>query len=399
MSPRILDAPHRIYFAAGLFQIIASLVVWSVWLGGALAGWYPVPPLGIAAPATHGFLMLYGLFPFFVFGFLTTTFPRWLRQPALPRTHYAPPALLRIAGLLAVYGGLAAGAAVAAIGALAMALADGLLVARLIDLYRRTPAPARTGAGPFCISLSAEVIGLVLYAFALGRDDGALATIAIRIGLFSFLLPTLFAVAYRMLPFFSVGVLPRFRNRALRGAPAAFLALGIARTALATGGHFAGRVPLDAALTGLAAFHAAVWVRRDGLHYGLLALLYTGIAWIAIGFGLYTVQDGARLFGVWVGGRAPLHALGLGAALSLVVAMVTRVTRGHSGQPLHSDAASWLALGGVQAATLLRIAAAFPPFDRWAALNLSVVAAPLAVITLLPWVVRYSAILFLQRDS
>ncbi|MDA8391049.1 MAG: NnrS family protein [Gammaproteobacteria bacterium] len=398
MNLRVLDAPHRIYFAAGLAQVIASLALWSLWLAGAFTGWYAVPPLAAPPVAVHGFLMLYGLFPFFVFGFLATTFPRWLKHPPLPRARYRLPALLRIAGLLLVYAGLATRITILEAGVVILCIADSLFVTQLIGLYRRTPPAGRAGTGLFCITLSAEVIGLAVYAFALGRQDNELVQLAVRLGLFVFLLPTLFGVVFRMLPFFSAAVLPFYRNRALRHAPEVFLALGIARTALASGGHFAGLVPIDAALGGLAAFHARVWMRRDGLRHGLLALLYAGVFWIACGFLLYAAQDTGRVFGLFAGGRAPLHALGLGAALSLAVAMVTRVTRGHSGRPLHSDGVSWLALIGVQAATLLRLGASLPAVDHGIGLNLSVIAAPLAVLTLLPWTLRYGAILLAHRD-
>lgn len=398
MSLRVFDAPHRIYFAAGLAQMIAGLAVWSLWLAGAFTGWYAVPALDTPPVAIHAFLMLYGLFPFFVLGFLATTFPRWLKHPPLLRAHYRLPALLRIIGLLVVYAGLAMNTAVLAGGILVMFLADSLLASRLIGLYRRTPVPQRMGAGLFCVTLAAEAAGLALYAFALGRANEALVQLAIRLGLFVFLLPTLFGVAFRMLPFFSAAVLPSYHNRALRHAPVAFLLLGMTHVALASRGDFAGLIPIDAALGVLAAFHAGTWMRRDGLRHGLLVLLYAGVTWMAIGFFLYAAQDAGRAFGFFPGSRAPLHALGIGAALSLVVAMVTRVTRGHSGRPLHSDGVSWLALVGVQAAAVLRMGASLPAIDHWAGLNLSVIAAPLAVLTLLPFVLLYSLILLAHRD-
>jgi uncharacterized protein involved in response to NO len=39
----------------------------------------------------------------------------------------------------------------------------------------------------------------------------------------------------------------------------------------------------------------------------------------------------------WTLGRAPVHALGMGFFGSMLIAMVTRVTMGHSGRPLRMD--------------------------------------------------------------
>ena len=49
-------------------------------------------------------------------------------------------------------------------------------------------------------------------------------------------------------------------------------------------------------------------------------------------------RDGASsLTGEWALGRAPVHALGMGFFGGMLVAMVTRVTMGHSGRPLRMD--------------------------------------------------------------
>lgn len=38
----------------------------------------------------HAFIMQYQLLPPFMFGFLLTTFPRWMGMPDLSRWHYVP---------------------------------------------------------------------------------------------------------------------------------------------------------------------------------------------------------------------------------------------------------------------------------------------------------------------
>ena len=70
-------APHRPMFLAGALQ---GVLVMAWWLAD-LAGRYgagPYLPWTVAAPAAHAYLMLYGFFPLFIFGFLFTTYPAWL---------------------------------------------------------------------------------------------------------------------------------------------------------------------------------------------------------------------------------------------------------------------------------------------------------------------------------
>ena len=56
---------------------------------------------------------------------------------------------------------------------------------------------------------------------------------------------------------------------------------------------------------------------------------------------LQTIRDASfTLSGEWALGRAPIHALGIGFFGGMLVAMVTRVTMGHSGRALKMDRAA-----------------------------------------------------------
>ena len=59
--------------------------------------------------------------------------------------------------------------------------------------------------------------------------------------------------------------------------------------------------------------------------------------------------------------RAPLHALAIGYFGSMLVAMVTRVTQGHSGRPLQMGTVPWLCFVLLQAVALVRIGAELSP--------------------------------------
>jgi uncharacterized protein involved in response to NO len=71
---------------------------------------------------------------------------------------------------------------------------------------------------------------------------------------------------------------------------------------------------------------------------------------------------------------------------SLMVAMVTRVSCGHGGRSLVADRLAWSAFLLLQAATVLRIAAALAPPAWMGALTLAVAALWLAVVA--PWALR-----------
>ena len=64
-------------------------------------------------------------------------------------------------------------------------------------------------------------------------------------------------------------------------------------------------------------------------------------------------------FGEFTLGRGPVHAVSVGFFGSLLVAMVTRVTQGHSGRPLVLGRIPAIAFVGMQAVAVLRIASEF----------------------------------------
>ena len=91
----------------------------------------------------------------------------------------------------------------------------------------------------------------------------------------------------------------------------------------------------DLAIATLTAWLLWLWWPRVSGMPALLRVLFIGFGWLPIAFALYSVQSIWYLTtGDFALGRAPAHALFIGFFGSLLVAMVTRVTQGHSGRPL-----------------------------------------------------------------
>ena len=143
-------------------------------------------------------------------------------------------------------------------------------------------------------------------------------------------------------------------------------------------------------LTGLAVWR---WWPRGPMP-GLLAVLFIGTLWLPVTFALYTAQSLVFAFdGGFILGRAPMHALFVGFFGSLLVAMVTRVTQGHSGQPLTMYPIAWFAFVAIQIVATVRILAdVLPDPGLWQAL-----AAVGWLLALSPWVMRIGHIYLTPR--
>ncbi len=98
-------APHRVMFLPGVMQGVLVMLWWLLDMESRRAGGAGLAPGGMPGPALHVWWMLFGFFPFFVFGFLFTAAPNWLNGPAIPRAAYVSVGMLLPLGVALVYAG------------------------------------------------------------------------------------------------------------------------------------------------------------------------------------------------------------------------------------------------------------------------------------------------------
>jgi len=115
------------------------------------------------------------------------------------------------------------------------------------------------------------------------------------------------------------------------------------------------------ALTLLAASTAQAWRLsgwRSALTVGkpILWILHAAYAWVPVALALLAL---AQLG--WVGHSVGVHALALGSTGGLILGMMTRTARGHTGRPLAVSKAEVLAYALVLAAALVRVIGALLP--------------------------------------
>jgi len=224
--------------------------------------------------------------------------------------------------------------------------------------------------------------------FLLGMDPRFLR-LANVLALNGFILPVFLTVAHRMVPFFAGNVVAgyeRWRPDWLLVALWALLALRMGGEALL---HPALSALTSAGLAAVTGLMAWKWWPR-GPAPGLLKVLVWGFAWAPVGFVLAALAAAGLPLGL-----APIHALALGFAGSLMVAMVTRVTQGHSGRPLAMTRTAWFAFAAIQLALALRVMAALRSED---ALLLAAGSAAFA-LGLFPWVISNVRIYVSRRKD
>ena len=219
---------------------------------------------------------------------------------------------------------------------------------------------------------------------------------AIKFGSFGLLLPVYFTVNHRMTPFFASCVYPAYDSWRPMWLLAAFWVLLLGHLGLELVHGYAWLWLPDLPIAALAGTLLWKWWPhgRAGPMPPLLRVLLLGFAWLPVAFTLYSAQSlWFAGTGAWAYARAPAPALYIGYFGSLLVAMVTRVTQGHSGRPLVLGFTAGFAFATVQLAALVRIAAE----ARADALAWQLAAAGLWLLAYRPWAVRSAAVYLRPR--
>ncbi|WP_309678288.1 NnrS family protein [Polaromonas sp.] len=366
----LLLAPHRLGFCLAMAVLVAAGGWWALVqldrMSGALALSYALSP-----SLVHGAVMTFGFIPLFFSGFLFTAGPKWLGVPPLRTAQLLAPLLLQAAGWLLWLAAahLRAGLAMTALLLAGIGLAwMTLLFWRLIRRSRATDRVHALTIGTACLVGCLSLAGLAL---GVALDAPGVALACVLTGLWGFVLVVYVTVAHRMIPFFTASAIPRmdawrpFWLLWLMLAVATFEVLAAWVESIGPVEGVGGAVwpllrgSLELAAGGLLLWLALSWGLVKSLKNRLLAMLHIGFVW----FGLALLLGGVAQLVGWVQGAAvlslgALHALTLGCLASLMLAMVTRVSCGHSGRALVADGMAWSLFWLLQAATLLRIAAA-----------------------------------------
>ncbi len=117
----------------------------------------------------------------------------------------------------------------------------------------------------------------------------------------------------------------------------------------------------DFLFAGVACYLSWLWGLKRSFKVPLLAMLHVAFLWLPIGMLMFAVQSTTLLISnTLILGKAPLHAIGIGFATSLVLAMATRVTLGHSGRNLIATKFTIVCFTLLQLITIFRILGDIP---------------------------------------
>lgn len=364
-GPALLSYGFRPFFLAG-----------SVWAAVEVLAWLPVLHGTISIPTAfsprdwHVHELLFGYLPAVIAGFLLTAIPNWTGRLPLQGAPLAVLALTWLAGRYVVTFS-------DRIGWIGTTIVDSAFLVLMTAAVAREIVAGSNWRNLKIVALLG-LLGAGNLAFHLEAHFDGIAIYATRVGI-AVVMMLIMVIGGRIIPSFTRNWLMRQKPGHL---PAPFDRFDVACLGLSGIGLAAWVLAPEHAASGMALFAAAVanairlgrWAGDRTLADRLVLVLHVGFAFVPLGF----LFAGLAAFGI-APPTAGIHAWTAGAMGLMTLAVMSRASLGHTGQPLVASPALQAVYAAALLAALARIAAAlFADLDG-----------PLLTIAALAWTAAF----------
>jgi uncharacterized protein involved in response to NO len=362
----LLRLAFRPFYLGAAAISVAWMALWWLLLGGHAALPNAMPPV-----LWHAHEMLFGFVAAVVVGFLLTAGKLWTGLQTPRGAPLAALWLLWLAGRIASVA--AAPPLFAAIDTLFLLLAAAIFATLILRAHNLRNLKVVAVLGLLAIANGMFHLGALGLSWAdpLQALHGGLGLVVMLIAI----------IAGRVIPAFTQSATPGLRlaePRWLSPVAVACTALGLALWTCGMAARAGAAVLAAAAL--LQALRLAHWAPMAGRGRPILWVLHLSYAWLPLGLGLLAASQAG-----WIGESAGIHALAVGCVGGLVIGMMTRTARGHTGRELKVSRAEVAAYGLVMAAALARVAVPWLPPPVQAAALLGAAAAWTLAFVLYLW--------------
>jgi uncharacterized protein involved in response to NO len=344
-SPRFVPFAYgfRPFFLIALAYAALAIVAW---LGIRATESLPLPTL--PPQLWHAHEMLFGFIGAAIAGFLLTAVPSWTGARGFAGWPLAALFGVWLAGRVAL-----ASATHLPVGVLA---AVELLFLPCLAAFIAPPILRSLNRNTFVLGVLALLwFADAVYLCAFAQGDAFLATRALYGGI-DLVLILITIIGGRIVPAFTANALrSRGQPVAMRSYPWLEAIVIGAMVAFAVVDVFLQSAIALAIVAGVAAIAHAIrlggWQGRRTFAQPIVWILHAGYAWLPIGLALRSLY---LLWGFDWAARW-LHALTMGAASTMIVAVITRASLGHTGRPLKVERSVAIAYGMILLATLVRV--------------------------------------------
>ena len=350
-SPAFLRGGFRPFFVLGASWAVVALGLWMLAYSGSLLLPSTLEPL-----LWHRHEMLFGFVGAIVAGFLLTAIPNWTGRLPIAGWPLAGLVGLWAAGRLSVLFSAWTGILPAAIVDVGFYFVLAALTLREVMATKNRNLPPVILVFLMGVANAADhaSVGIPFY----DADVGIRAAISVVVILISL-------IGGRIIPSFTrnwmtkQGITRRLPAQPTRFDMAVILttAIGLLAWIVAPESSTAGGLLMAAGCA--QALRLSRWGGLKTMRDPLVFILHIGYLWVPIGLLLL----GASMLGTSVPRSAAVHALTAGAMATMILAVMTRVTLGHTGRKLIANASTVSIYVLVTLGAVLRVAAALGVLD------------------------------------
>lgn len=326
---KVLSAPHRPFFLLGIINTLVSIIFF-------LFSWTKIIDSEISVVTIHPFLMLYTLFPLFIFGFLLTIFPRFLGTNEI--TSYHLPASVGFISLVFIYSGILYSWTIFVIGIVSLLSTFVIILNLLYSTYITSHLKDKRDTFHILLLHCVGILGLSFYLFGFINDNNMIISLSFWIGAYLYLTLLFFTILQRMIPFFSTSVEGYVSIRPRNIVPSLLLGMVITYVGDHYKCHLLSSVGL--CIQAMSLFYLLTqWKLPYEKAPPILMVLYSGLLWF-----LYTTLFGAIYELALICSAVQLpqlalhHGVYIGFLATIMAGFVSRVTRGHGGENITADA-------------------------------------------------------------
>jgi uncharacterized protein involved in response to NO len=324
-----------LYLGAGLFAAL-SIAAWTTRFTGILPGGAAI----LRDPLWHAHEMIFGFAFAVIVGFLFTAVRNWTGQPTPAGAPLAAIVALWLGARVLVALALPAAAAAADV-AFALAAAWGIG----LPLWR---SGNRRNALFVALLLAFGAANLAFYLAMAGALEAPVRRFT-QLGL-DLVMLVIVVMGGRVIPMFTASA-RQVRVRRLDWLEPIAMGSIVALAAAALAGLPPVAVAACAAVAAVAnAARLSLWRSWATLGHPILWILHASYAWIVVHLALRAL---AALD--LVAASAATHALTVGAVGGMIIGMMTRTARGHTGRPLQAGRMETAAYALVQLAAVVRV--------------------------------------------
>ena len=314
--------PHQPFFILAFINAILSMALFGLFFEGNLTPTIP-------AKLYHAYSIIYLLFTPAFLAFLFTTFPRFSATEPIEKEAYMRVFLFFALGSLFVHLGVFLSIPLINTGIFLLFIGHVIATSMLLEIYKKSKVTDKYDQFWILVATTVGVFAHFLFLIILWLPS--LYTFAIQLSIYLYLLLIFFAVAQRMVPFFSHSPIERHTERFK--VIVGLLALHIVLELIDTHSSFLADFIL-AYLFGKEIFR---WRLPFPNPNPLVWILHIALFWVPVAFLLSSISSLIALINgssfLYLG----IHTLALGFFLTMLIGFGTRVTIGHSGNQMRAD--------------------------------------------------------------